>query len=135
MLHDNSQEGRMQVGQFFWNQELFVKLGADKSVAQWAASQNSNSAIGGLLPKRSKHGFTLRFWYGESSVIKDQCGGRGGTESKFLLEGSYSAIEQDTTPISTQKTRMIGLRWIAWTIKSWGVGCTECHFCWSGQKK
>ena len=46
-------------------------------------------------------------------LLKTNVGGGGGTESKFLLEGSYSAIEQDTTPISTQKTRMIGLRWIA----------------------
>ena len=60
--------------QFFWNQELFVKLGTDKSVAQWTASQNSNSAIGGSLPKWRKHGFALRFWYGKSSVIKNQCG-------------------------------------------------------------
>ena len=54
--------------QFFWSQELFVKVGADKSGAQWAVSQNSNSAIGRSLPERRKHEFALRFWYDESSV-------------------------------------------------------------------
>ena len=56
-------------GQFFWNQELFVKVGADKSGAQWGVSQNSNSAIGRSLPQRRKHEFALRFWYDESLLI------------------------------------------------------------------
>ena len=30
-----------------------------------------------------------------------------------MLEGSYSVIEEDTTPSRPQKARMIGLRWIA----------------------
>ena len=48
-------------------------------------------------------------------LLKTNVAGKGGwgTEGKILLEGSYSVIEQDTTPTSTQKTRMIGLRWIA----------------------
>ena len=31
---------------------------------------------------------------------------RGETEGLILLESSYSVIEQDTTPINPQKTRM-----------------------------
>ena len=47
-------------------------------------------------------------------LLKTNVAGKGGgTEGKILLEGSYSVIEQDTTPTITQKTRMIGLRWIA----------------------
>ena len=59
MSQPNSWEGRTQVRQFLWNRELFVKLGVDKSGTQWAASQNSNSEIGGSLPKRRKHGFAF----------------------------------------------------------------------------
>ena len=38
--------------------------------------------------------------------------GMGETEGEILLEGSYSVIEEDTAPISPQKTKMIGLIWI-----------------------
>ena len=44
-------------------------------------------------------------------LLKTNAG--GGDRGLILLEGSCSVIEQDTTPISPQKTRMIGLRWIA----------------------
>ena len=72
-----------QVGEFFWNQEFFVNLGMDNSVAQWTASQYSNLAIGGSFRKRRRHGFALRFWYGESFVIKNQCR-RGGQRVDFV---------------------------------------------------
>ena len=49
-------EGRTQLRPFFWYRELLVKLGADKSGAQWPASQNRNLAISGLLPERRKQG-------------------------------------------------------------------------------
>ena len=106
----DSREGRTQIAQFTWNCELSVKLGADESGAQWAASQNSNSVIDESFPKRRKHGFALRFWYGKPS-FKNQWG-RGDRRLNFLKR-QLSCDWQHTIPSSRQKNRMIGMRWIA----------------------
>ena len=69
MSQSDSSEGKTQVRQFFWNRELFVKLGAVKSGTRWAASQNSNSAVGGSLFWREENMDLLK----DSDIVNPLC--------------------------------------------------------------
>ena len=83
MSQPDSWEGRTQVRPFFWNQELFIKLGADKSGAQWVASQKLQFSDRRIASREKETYPPLKTNWGEG----------GETKGWILLEGSYSVIE------------------------------------------